>query len=981
MRPSLPQRENPLLHPNVCPTYEDLLKRRRLGRTTLAVDKTKIGTSNATMPENLGPFEYAHLRAPLPKDLKGSEIFTKHHQNLESYFLMRRSRDGHISATGMFKIAFPWAKQTEEAREREHIKSRLETSEDEIAGNIWISPEFALELGSEYNMLLWVRALLDPTEITQGADSEHINAPPKYDLPPLDDDTLLSTAPPPVEPRRSRRSASPTKSSIPGRKIATPRKSRQGRAQKESSFTGSPSVAAGLSLQNTLDDVAASIPIRSPKKAKAKAQENGITPESEEEEEEGEEEDEQEVPVKKPNVTVTVESTVDATPDMETTRTNVFVQMPAGVPELPLPEDTEKMIATAKEMVEEATKLQEEVEEDGEPITDLAKKRKAGDLADIDEDEEDANSPDGQAPKRAKLLEDRLKRERVRNRALIGVTATLAVANVMSLPGLELSQPTVEGQHAPVEPIQHSLPQGSEWRFEVAYGNTVRVKLLSGTAELFGTELAPSQTYTFSGTKAAIYTWHGCTLEVVAGDPVSMGGYGNATAATGPDTGGCQVEYTAEETPMVEYANVHFGLETMRDESKAAGREGPRVLILGPDDAGKTSLAKILTGYATKMGRQPFVVNIDPAEGMLSLPGTLTATGFRTLIDIEQGWGTSPLSGPTPVPVKLPLVYFYGLKSPLAGGAELYKALLSRLALAVSGRLSEDAESREAGIIIDTPGEISQGRAGEDVIHHIVTEFSINTILVLGSERLFSTMAKNYDGKPIAKSPSASSFDERITVVKLPKSGGCVDRDAEFMKTSRESQIRSYFFGPSVPSTAASALSLASPSIGTVISLSPLAQQVDFDSLAIYRYTIGDDEDNFNHSIDDASFLPGGSNDHIDEGSVGPPGLSTTSGLAITGSSSMGLSPKSMPLKRLPSSTEAPPPQTLENTILAITHASPNAPSNEIRDASIMGFLYVASVDTKKAKLRLLSPVAGRMPSKAIIWGRKWPGEVIGLVG
>lgn len=54
----------------------------------------------------------------------------------------RRSKDGFVSATGMFKIAFPWAKVEEERSERDYLKAREETSEDEIAGNVWISPVF-----------------------------------------------------------------------------------------------------------------------------------------------------------------------------------------------------------------------------------------------------------------------------------------------------------------------------------------------------------------------------------------------------------------------------------------------------------------------------------------------------------------------------------------------------------------------------------------------------------------------------------------------------------------------------------------------------------------------------------------------------------------------------------------------------------------------------------------------------------------------
>jgi len=224
------------------------------------------------------------------------------------------------------------------------------------------------------------------------------------------------------------------------------------------------------------------------------------------------------------------------------------------------------------------------------------------------------------------------------------------------------------------------------------------LKVLSGTAELFGTELALNHTYTFrSGTKASIYTWHGTTLEV---------------------TGSCS-EYVAEETPMISYSNVHFALEKLRDE----GSDGPRVLVVGPNDSGKTSLVKLLTAYAMRMGRQPVVVNTDPQEGLMSIPGCLTATGFGTIIDVEQGWGSSPTSASTPVPVKLPLCYYYGLASP-EDDAKMWKGVVSRLALAVRGRLQDDREVRKAGIIVDTAGAISQGKNSFDLIAHLVTELS-----------------------------------------------------------------------------------------------------------------------------------------------------------------------------------------------------------------------------------------------------------------
>jgi polyribonucleotide 5'-hydroxyl-kinase len=241
-------------------------------------------------------------------------------------------------------------------------------------------------------------------------------------------------------------------------------------------------------------------------------------------------------------------------------------------------------------------------------------------------------------------------------------------------------------------------------------------------------------------------------------------------------------------------------------------------------------------------------------------------------------------------------------------------------------------------------------------------------------------MVKSYDNKPTSNAAAAAS-DERISVIKLAKSGGCVDRDPAFMKSLRESQIRSYFFGNPVPSTASSALSLSTTLSGTSITLSPHAQQLDFDSLSIYNITVPDDDDDYdpsNFGVND-SFLPGGSRER--DATPNPHHDDTASSTFLPGLTSALLISQSVPLQRLPPSGSSPVPVSLENTLLAITHAAPNAPLHEIRDASVMGFLYVADVEEKKGKVRILAPIGGRVPARAMIWGRKWPGELVGLLG
>ncbi|KAI2783582.1 Clp1-domain-containing protein [Daldinia loculata] len=465
----------------------------------------------------------------------------------------------------------------------------------------------------------------------------------------------------------------------------------------------------------------------------------------------------------------------------------------------------------------------------------------------------------------------------------------------MSIPGLgeipSAAAPVITSSSAAAPTTTEILEPFWEYRFEVPHGSTLDIKLISGTAEKDGTELAPNTPYTFTATKSKINTWHGCTLEISS--PT-----GNYDAYTS--------ELTAEETPMVSYLNLHFKLEALRTAADKTRQMGPRILVVGPPNAGKTSLVKMLTGWATRMGRQPLVVNTDCREGMLALPGSLSAAVFATIIDITTDWGNTPSSGPSAVPVKLPLVYNYGLGQP-EENMRLYKRLLSRLAVTATSRLTEDPDVKTAGLLIDTGG-VNVSKGGYDHIAHIVAEFSVNIVLVIGSERISSEIQKKFAGQK-------TSLDEPITVVSLDKSGGVVERDTGFLQQVHEAAIKEYFFGD------------------TNTTLSPFTQQVDFSALSIWKVNQASASATLEDDIYSDTMLE-----------------------------------------------KIEPSLMIQNCILSVIYASVHDSADTIRDSNVMGYVYVAEVDEKRRKLKVLAPVSARLGDRPLLWG-SWPEPMVSLLG
>lgn len=305
----------------------------------------------------------------------------------------------------------------------------------------------------------------------------------------------------------------------------------------------------------------------------------------------------------------------------------------------------------------------------------------------------------------------------------------------MSIPGLG----QIPTKPAPSAIRTYTLQPLWEYRFEVAHGSTATVTLVSGTAERDGTELAVGVPYRLSGAKSKLLSWRGATLTVEG----PADDYVAETATPNPATGAA----ADDPVPCLAHLNLHALLQRQRDAVAAAAPaaappyqqqqqqqqhpqnqhsglpHGPRVLVAGAASSGRTSLVRTLAAWAARAGSQPVVVNADPREGVLTLPGTLSAAVFATPMDPAsgEGWGSAPSSGPGAVPVKLPLVYHYGRQRAEEDPA-LYRGLVSSLASAVGARALADPDVRCAGLLVDSPPWVAG--AGVETLAHLVEELS-----------------------------------------------------------------------------------------------------------------------------------------------------------------------------------------------------------------------------------------------------------------
>ncbi|CAB1325459.1 unnamed protein product [Coregonus sp. 'balchen'] len=291
------------------------------------------------------------------------------------------------------------------------------------------------------------------------------------------------------------------------------------------------------------------------------------------------------------------------------------------------------------------------------------------------------------------------------------------------------------------------LEKETELRFEVEAGEKVQLELLTGLAEVFGSELNRNKKYTFPpGSKIAVFTWQGCSVSL---------------------SGKTEVAYVSKDTPMLLYLNTHAALEQMRRQAERDNERGPRVMVVGPTDVGKSTVCRLLLSYAVRLGRRPTLVELDVGQSGVSVPGTMSALCIERPADVEEGYS-----------VQAPLVYHFGSTTP-GTNIKLYNKLTSCLAEVFSQRCEVNRKASVGGCIINTCGWVKG--SGYQALVHCASAFEVDVVLVLDQERLYNELKRD--------------LPHFVRVVLLPKSGGVVERSKDCRREVRDDKIREYFYG------------------------------------------------------------------------------------------------------------------------------------------------------------------------------------------
>ncbi|XDT42197.1 Pre-mRNA cleavage complex II protein Clp1 [Nakaseomyces glabratus] len=340
------------------------------------------------------------------------------------------------------------------------------------------------------------------------------------------------------------------------------------------------------------------------------------------------------------------------------------------------------------------------------------------------------------------------------------------MAEVEALPGLK--QPVNDAGLLEDANQVHTLviPSGHIWRVELSSDEKLSLKVTAGIGEIFGTELANNVEYTFWDWKFGIYAVEELEIEWKC-----------------PQLHDRELSIVENTTAHNVY-NLHFALEKMRSSTF----DGPRIMVVGEKNTGKTALCRTLCSYAIKnKPYQPMFVNLNPVEPIFSPPGCVTAVPISSTLDAQlPRWGETMTSGATRLHGKQPIIKNFGFET-IAENRSLYKLVTKKLFETVSERLQNDSLVHRSGCIVDSPPLENCDDEYSELVEAIVG-LRINYLIILCND--------NDKGREIYTKVSKivnTYVGERL--LRVPTMAGVFEKDDVYIRAQQRAAIREYFYG------------------------------------------------------------------------------------------------------------------------------------------------------------------------------------------
>ena len=330
-------------------------------------------------------------------------------------------------------------------------------------------------------------------------------------------------------------------------------------------------------------------------------------------------------------------------------------------------------------------------------------------------------------------------------------------------------------------------------------------------AEIHGYPLKRKKSYTITEGGVGIHSWRGCKIEVsgsfddkppmIIHDDIkdNNGNIDNETAiyqylkahSMFRKERALLAKATNKDFKCIDYDEIMTkwsDFDIQRNFTSNLDKMGPRILILGDTDTGKSTLCKLLINWAQRKKDEPIFIDLDCGQNSISIPGTLCGDVIKDYHIPWRGYQFTE-NDDTNNFSRNPFIYYFGNTSP-GHSIDLYKHYVSIISMTMKKKMLSSEKQRCGGSIINTCGWVQH--QAFPTIKHIIHSFNINHIIILQYDQYqqLETWLKDEVIKDIKY---------EINIQSLVPTKGVKTREKEERKAKRDSMCRQYFHGEKVP--------------------------------------------------------------------------------------------------------------------------------------------------------------------------------------